>query len=111
MTNNENPIDLQPAIDILRDVQLTLLGIDEEELDQAQKNELANNLSLCGNAIRSLQAADFANLSAEFAEKEADLRQASAELENDLRELNDAVSVLTTISAGLNTITGFIDLL
>ena len=111
MTNNENQIDLQPAIDILRDVQLTLLGIDEEELDQDQKNELANNLNMCGNAIRQLQQVDLANLSAEFTEKEADLRQATADLENDLRQLNNAVNILTSISAGLNTITGIIDLL
>ena len=111
MANDRNGADLQSAISDLRKTKLKLLALDEEQLTDEQRNELADILSACNSAIRQLEDADLANLSAAFAEQEQDLIVATSELANDLDDLNRAVDILSTVSSALGTITGIVALL
>jgi DNA repair ATPase RecN len=109
--NDRNELDLGTSIAHLRAVKLKLLDIDEDELNQDQKNELAEQLNECSTAIRTLENADLENLADEFKSSEPELREAAGKLEDDLRALDEAVAVLNTVSAGLKTITGVVRLL
>ncbi len=109
--NDTNDLDLGTCIAHLRAVELELLDIDEDELNQDQKNELAEQLNECSTTIRTLENADLENLADEFKSREPELREAGGKLEDDLRALDEAVAVLNTVSAGLKTITGVVRLL
>ena len=99
--SNGNELDLETTLDGLRKIKLKLLAIDEEELDQEEKNSLADSLQNCDVAIRKLEAADLQNLVQEFKDREPELRQAVVRMESDVKDLDNAIDVIKTVSAGL----------
>ena len=99
--SNGNELDLETSIDRLRKIKLELLAIDEEELDQKEKNLLADSLQNCDVAILKLETADLQNLAEEFKAREPELRRAVAKMENDIKVLDNAVDIIKGVSAGL----------
>lgn len=99
--SNANKIDLDSIITKFRNIKKKLLKIDEEELNQKEKNLLADWIQKCDMAIRKLEKADLQNLADEFKAREPELRKAVVKLEDDMKELDDAVAIIDTVSTGL----------
>lgn len=104
-------VDLQKAIAKLEAVELKLVNIDSNDLNQEEKNKLAEQLNEVGMNLIKLRTADLQNLADEFKAKEPDLRTAASKLEADLSDLTDAVEIINTVAASMNTITNFVKLL
>lgn len=102
--NANNAFDLSDDITRLRAVELKLLGIDEDDLNQDEKNKLAKQLNNCGALILKLEGAVLQNLADEFKSREKKLREATAKLENDIGKLNNAVQIIDTAASALGTI-------
>ena len=109
---NGNTIrDLNTEIAALEATELKLSAIDADELDDAKKNKLADDLHECATNLLKLRNADLRNLSEAFKQKEPELRSATSRLKNDLQNLEDAVEIIDTVSAAMGTITEIVALI
>lgn len=99
------------SLQALRALELKLLAIDPSDLDDAAKSKLADDLNSCTLNINKLQAADFNNLNAEFEAQSTALEAAASKLNSDANGLNNAVDIVNTVSTGLDTVTGIVNLL
>ncbi len=109
---NENKIEnLNEEISKLEAIELELIGIDADELDQNEKNKLAEQLSEIKINLTKLQNADLKKLSEAFKAKEPNLRAAAGKLEEDLKQLTTSIDIINTVAAGMKTITDIIKLI
>ena len=93
----------------LYEARRKLSGVDMDSLDQDAKNQWAINCGKLNNAILKLENEGLTNLLEQTSAKP--LVVASGKLSKDLQRLNDGIEVVKTISAGLNTISGLIDVI
>jgi hypothetical protein len=103
--------DLNAEVADLEAVELRLLAIDADELDDAKRNELADELHECATNLLRLRNADLRNLSEAFKGREPELQTATSRLKNDLQDLENAVEVIDTVSAAMGTITEIVKLI
>jgi hypothetical protein len=103
--------DIGATIEHLEALELKLRAIDEEDLDDADKNKLAEDLNECSANLMALRNATLASLTVEFRAKEGALRTAAAALEGAVGQIEKAVEVINTVAAGLKPISRIVSLL
>lgn len=109
---NETKIEnLEEEISKLEAIELELMSIDTDELDQDEKNKLAEQLDQVAVNIAKLRNADLKKLSEDFTVKEPELRAAAGKLEADLTELSESVDIINTVAAGMKTVTDIVKLI
>lgn len=68
-------------------------------------------LDACSTLLLKLHNADQANLAESFKSRLPELLRATTNLQDDVRDLEGVVEIIDAVSAGINTITGIVNLL
>lgn len=102
---------IESSISDLEAIELKLIAIDEEELDNEQKNALADQINEVALALTGLRTAQIEALSAEYKTRENELSTCTSNLKLSLESIQTAIAIIGVVGQALGTITDIIALI
>lgn len=99
------------SINDLEAVEIKLNSVDTEELDDNQRNLLAEQINQVSLDLIRLRTAEIEALSDEFIAQQDDLSERTSNLKVTLDNVYDAIAIIGVVSQALVTITNIVSLI
>jgi len=102
---------INDTVNDLEEIEIKLNSVDEEDLDDEQKNTLADQINEVSLNLLRLRTAQIEALSAEFKARENELSRITSDLRSNLENTKNTISVIGVVDQALGAITNIIALI
>jgi len=109
MANSQTIID--NSVKELESIEIKLNSVDEEDLNDEQRNTLAEQINQVALDLIRLRTAQIEALSTEFKARENELSTSITDLKSNLENTQTAIAIVGVVGQALGTITDIIALI